>query len=413
MKIVEWRAVPSMGGWYCDDKAAFEAGATPDYYLVRGRPKTPGFRAIREVGEGLCILARLENGRWVSGDCVSVTYGGAAGRDPVFRATEAQSVFQQHWVAERGTNDFASFRDADAAIETFEVQGRPLHTALRYGLSQVMLEAFAATLYQTKAEVLATEYGLKLEDHRPRIGIQSGDDRYNAVDKAIYRRVDVLPHGLIKNVAKDLGPRGETLLEYARWIRGRLDQHEVEPTYRPHIHFDLYGTVGRLFESDVSRMADYLAQMSEAVKPLSLQAESVVEEATQAQQIQRLAELRAELSKRGLPVSIIVDEWCNTLADVKRFLEAEAVDMVQIKMPDLGGIGQSVEAAVYCRAKNVGVYMGGSCNETDLSARTAVHVAVATKADQILARPGMGVDEGVMIVNNELTRLRAVLFQGS
>ena len=45
--------------------------------------------------------------------------------------------------------------------------------------------------------------------------------------------------------------------------------------------------------------------------------------------------------------------------------------------------------------------------ETDTSARVAVHVAVATRADMLLARPGMGVDEGVMIVANEQSRLLA------
>jgi methylaspartate ammonia-lyase len=54
-------------------------------------------------------------------------------------------------------------------------------------------------------------------------------------------------------------------------------------------------------------------------------------------------------------------------------------------------------------------YLGGTCNETDRSARMCVHVALAVQPDQMLAKPGMGVDEGFMIVKNEMGRALAVL----
>jgi methylaspartate ammonia-lyase len=37
----------------------------------------------------------------------------------------------------------------------------------------------------------------------------------------------------------------------------------------------------------------------------------------------------------------------------------------------------------------------------------AVHVAVATQPDIIMAKPGMGVDEGISLVQNEMTRTLA------
>ncbi|MEA5386406.1 hypothetical protein VB773_10330 [Haloarculaceae archaeon H-GB2-1] len=49
-------------------------------------------------------------------------------------------------------------------------------------------------------------------------------------------------------------------------------------------------------------------------------------------------------------------------------------------------------------------YLGGTCNETDLSARTCAHVALATEPAQVLAKPGMGFDEGYTIVENEMRR---------
>jgi methylaspartate ammonia-lyase len=83
--------------------------------------------------------------------------------------------------------------------------------------------------------------------------------------------------------------------------------------------------------------------------------------------------------------------------------------MVQIKTPDLGGIQNIVESILYCKKFGVEAYQGGTCNETDVSARMCVHLAVAAQADRMLAKPGMGFDEGLTIVNNEMERILSVL----
>ncbi len=110
---------------------------------------------------------------------------------------------------------------------------------------------------------------------------------------------------------------------------------------------------------------------------------------------------------REMKVKLVADEWANTLDDIRAFIAAGAVDMIQIKMPDLGSVHNSIEAVLACKAGGVGAFLGGSCAETDLSARVAVHVALATQPDMIMAKPGMGVDEGVTLVRNEMTRALA------
>ncbi len=82
--------------------------------------------------------------------------------------------------------------------------------------------------------------------------------------------------------------------------------------------------------------------------------------------------------------------------------------MAQIKTPDLGGINNSIEAVLYCKANDMGAYLGGTCNETDRSAQVCANVAMATSPVQTLAKPGMGVDEGYMIMNNEMNRILAL-----
>jgi methylaspartate ammonia-lyase len=63
---------------------------------------------------------------------------------------------------------------------------------------------------------------------------------------------------------------------------------------------------------------------------------------------------------------------------------------------------------LYCKEHGMGAYLGGTCNETNRSAEVCAHIAMATRPVQYLAKPGMGVDEGYMIVYNEMARILAV-----
>jgi methylaspartate ammonia-lyase len=125
-------------------------------------------------------------------------------------------------------------------------------------------------------------------------------------------------------------------------------------------------------------------------------------------QMLALKELTGRMDAAGIDVQIVADEWCNTLEDIRYFADHRAGHMIQIKTPDLGGINNIIEAVLYCKQKGIGAYAGGTCNETDRSAQVCVHLAMATKPDQVLAKPGMGVDEGFMIVYNEMQRILAL-----
>jgi methylaspartate ammonia-lyase len=122
-------------------------------------------------------------------------------------------------------------------------------------------------------------------------------------------------------------------------------------------------------------------------------------------QIEISATLRSALQARGSRVQIVVDEWCNTLEDIKLFVDARAADVIHVKTPDLGGVNNTIEALLHVRRAGLAAYCGGTCNETDRSAQVTAHIAMACGAAQVLAKPGMGVDEGMMIVGNEMARV--------
>jgi methylaspartate ammonia-lyase len=231
---------------------------------------------------------------------------------------------------------------------------------------------------------------------------QSGEDRRNGVDKMILKSVDVLPHGLINSPAV-FGENGDVFLDYVRWVRSRIDDLGADG-YSPRLHFDVYGLLGAEMDGDVARMARLCERVATAADGLEVQLESPVYGHDVRSTADVLAGLRSELRRSGIPVQIVADDWCNSLDDIRRFGEVGAADMIQIKMPDLGAISNAVAAVHAARELDVGVFIGGSCTETDLTARASVQLAVAARAEQVLAKPGMGVDEAVAVTRNEMLR---------
>ena len=408
MKIIDVVCAPGLTGFFFDDQRAIKQGAVADGAAYFGDPVTPGFSSVRLAGESISVLLVLEDGQVAWGDCVAVQYSGAGGRDPLFLAENAILVIEQYVKPSLVGQPITSFRDMAAKLEALTAGGERLHTAVRYGVSQALLDAAAKSQHRMMCEVVAQEYGIPLCDDVIPIFTQSGDARYDSVDKMIIKGAGVLPHGLINNVAK-LGARGELLEKYVCWLRDRIIALRTSPGYKPIIHIDVYGTIGAIFGNEAySEMADYLARLETAAAPFRLRVEGPMDAEEREKQMLALKELTRLVDEREIGVEIVADEWCNTLEDIKYFADNRAGHMVQIKTPDLGGIGNIVEAVLYCKERGIGAYQGGTCNETDRSAQVCVHLAMATKPVQILAKPGMGVDEGYMIVYNEMQRILAL-----
>ena len=410
MKIVNVVCAPGRTGFYFDDQKAIKAGAVSDGSAYIGEPVTPGFTAVRQAGESISVMLVLEDGQVAYGDCAAVQYSGAGGRDPLFLAKDFIPVIEEHIKPQLVGKEANDFRGLCAMMEAIQVDGKRPHTALRYGLSQAILDAVAKATGRLMCEVVADEYGCTVSEKPLNIFTQSGDDRYNNADKMIIKGAQVLPHALINNVEEKLGKNGEKLADYVAWLRDRILANRTDESYLPIFHIDVYGTIGAAFgNNNYKAMADYIEKLGEIAKPFKLRIEGPMDcDCDRETQMTALAGLTAELDARGCDVELVADEWCNTLEDIKLFADHKAGHMVQIKTPDLGGINNTIEAVLYCKEKGIGAYQGGTCNETDRSAQVCVHCAMATQPVQILAKPGMGVDEGFMIVYNEMNRIIAV-----
>lgn len=409
MKIVDVICSGGKTGFFFDDQKAIKHGAVMDGAAYNGEPMTEGFTSVRQAGESISVMLVLEDGQIAYGDCAAVQYSGAGGRDPLFLAEDFIPVIYERIAPLLAGREISSFRSMAEEIDNLidEKTGRKIHTAIRYGVTQAILDAVAKSRKMLMAEVIAEEYNTEVADREVPIFMQSGDSRYDNADKMILKGADVLPHALINNVETKLGKNGELLLEYVEWLRDRIERLKKAEDYQPVLHIDVYGTIGLAFENDTRRIIEYFKKLEKAAYPLKLRIEGPIDAGDRESQMLALKELTSIIDSEGINIQIVADEWCNTLEDIKYFADNRAGHMIQIKTPDLGGINNIVEAVLYCKEKGVGAYQGGTCNETDRSAQVCTHLAMAAKPDQILAKPGMGVDEGYMIVYNEMQRILA------
>ena len=147
----------------------------------------------------------------------------------------------------------------------------------------------------------------------------------------ILKSVPVIPQGLFNNISK-IGKRGEVLLRYAEWLRNRVKRYG-EPGYRPRFHFDVYGTIGYIFGNDSEKIADYLVELEGVSKPFPVTVECPIDLPEKKALIISMKALKETLKKRKSNVWICADDWCNTLEDIKDFVNDSAAHMIQIQNP--------------------------------------------------------------------------------
>lgn len=406
LQIKDVLLAPGNGAFFYDDQAAIRSGAAQDGFIYVGEPITSGFTSLRVPASSLSVGLVLTDNTVVWGDMMGVQYSGSGGRDPLFETAQASDLTSRVVAPRLLDVDASCYLDACAKVfQPFEHKRLPL--PIEYGVSQALLRAAAHLHRITMAEIVCDEFGLPLPVRRVPIYCQSGDAREINVDKMILKGVDVLPHGLI-NSRQKFGVGGQTFMEFVTWVATRTRQIG-RPGYHPVLHFDVYGWIGQEIGLELQSIADFICRVADTVPDFVLNIESPADFGSTQAQIDNYARIVSILDDRGSSARIVVDERCNTLEDIRLFAGAKAAHLIQIKTPDVGSLADTARAVLLCKENKIGAYVGGSCTETDLSAQASVHVSVATQADMMLAKPGMGVDEAFSIVGNEQNRLLAML----
>jgi methylaspartate ammonia-lyase len=406
LHIVKALAIGTCGGYFNEDLEAIRGGAARDGFFFLGEPVTPGFATIKEPSEAVSIVFALDNGQCVVGDALSVEFATAGGRQGRFRSEEQVPLLQSLCDHFSGM-PVSSFLAMSDNLEEQPFPRGVHRAAAQYGISQALLQAVATQQGRTPAETLAQEIGTELPTTPVPVYVQTGEQRHSNVDKAILKAADVLPHGLINDIENTFGRDGSTFAEYVSWVVDRVRKYGHEG-FQPELHFDVYGLPGLVFDFNIDRIADYLSDIGRRALPYRLCIEMPLEMTSRDAQIEAFISLRSALQRRESEIALIVDEWANDLDDIRAFVHAGATDMINVKTPDLGSIANAARAVLECWKGGVRPILGGSCTDTDQSARIIAHVALACSPAWVLARPGMGVDEGFQIVRNEMLRTLAI-----
>jgi methylaspartate ammonia-lyase len=450
-RVVQVLAVPGTAAGYYEDRAALAGGFVPLSRRLASRPATPGFRAIREPAEALSVGLVLDTGYVAWGDCVADPGGGK----PIFRAGEGAATIRRTvapFLEGREIGDSPSdFRNlaasVDGLVETVEIEQpvsppagagvsrralfvapmralraahddgpaveriaveRSLHPAVRFGVGQALLRASARVSGLVPAQVVAGAWDLPLPTGMVPIHARAGHDWYYDAERMIVRRVDSLPHGPVDDADRELGPGGAELSRYLRWLAGRI--RELAGTdYRPAIHLDLRGALGRMHADHVGHMLGQLYTWQTAAAPYSLRIQDPVLASDRQAQIGALAELHEAVRLRKMSVQLAAGAGVRSLEDVRAYAGAGAVDWIHLRLPVLGSVRDTVDAVLACRAAGMGVLLDGGVTGTDLSARAAAHLALACRPDLLVAGPGLGADEGISLVRNEMARALAMI----
>jgi methylaspartate ammonia-lyase len=443
--------IPTEGPDFILDQAALQTKAIAFSKRLRTRGQTPSYTYVSEPAETLSVGLVLDDGNVAWGECAAPVFSFIAGRDPVFRSSFAQEmihkavkpvligrnidqfrvllddlemilvddiqeqVLPQHQPGEKISRremfkSVSRLGSSSSTTEIIEIQ-RNLRSAILYGVSQAILQAAAMQDQRTITEIICREWDLPLPTRMIPIQAQGGNDWYLDAERMIIQGVASLPHFRIENIPEQIGKGGVQLIKYIRWLKNRI-QRLGPKDYHPVIHLTLQGALGNIFQNDLGKILGVVSALERATNPYMLRIESPLVMETREEQIQVFKQLREFISFRKMTTQIVVCEWANTADDVQAFIDAEAADMFHLHLPVMGSLLEVIKACLICKSNQVGILIGGSSTETDLSARISSQVALALQPDFILAKPGLSVAEGISIVSNQMRRtLRQIELQ--
>ena len=271
---------------------------------------------------------------------------------------------------------------------------------VRYAVSQAVVGGVSFATNEVPFKMMARELKLPIINKMIPLHGSSGADWGGAVDRMLARNIPFLPQGQFENIAEQIGANGEHLLTWIRHFKTRANKFSYVPT----LTLDFHGALDTAFNHDLTLISTFIATMAKEALPHRLHVESPIVGKTLDDHATRFAEIRKQLTSKAPDTRIIADEWANEVSDIDLLIRTKAVDGIHIKMPDTGSLSECAKAVSMCKNNSIFSLLGGSCTETDIGARMSAHLALATRPDALLVKPGMGFDESHSLLFNEMAR---------
>ncbi len=282
---------------------------------------------------------------------------------------------------------------APALVEQITVE-RPIHPAIRHGLSQALSSAVAKVQGLTVVEVIAEEFDLPIPSTA--VALQMPIQRGQSL--LIHDQVSALAYTVGGTDPEDtIGPDGQQIQHFIRQLQERLVESGQHGQIT--IHLDAGGSLGRLYGNDAGKVLGALYGLEQAASPCLIRVQDPLIMDDLDAQIKALSQLRDYLRMRRMSLQLVAGAKIHTLDDVRAIARAEAAHMLHLVIPRLGTIQELVLAIQACQSNGVGILLEGT------SSTFTAQIALATQPDILTYPPDRPGDGGVATFHDEMARM--------
>ncbi len=296
------------------------------------------------------------------------------------------------------------------------IETRPLLPAVRFGLSQAILNAVALSRRQTPTAVLAEAYGLPWPDAMVPLHVEVNDTTITAVQPVLGTHVAAFGYSTAGgNPQTMLGADAERLQAHVRqvaaWLAAAtppakpaitLNLEGATPPARPAIHLNLQGAFTELYGHNEGKILGALYGLEQAAKPYPLVVENVVGgDFTAVRKV--MQHLYGYLRLRRMTTQLSAGASLFSPDELRELTAATAVHHIHLNSTQFGSIHETIHFMLTCQAQGMKVtlYADGS------GVATAVVMALLTGAQALSGPPDLLYNEMAKIMHTEKQQPKA------
>lgn len=272
------------------------------------------------------------------------------------------------------------FLTEDTAKTEVAHESRPVHPAIRFGLSQALMQALALSQNKPVVAILQEIYDLPATRTAVPLLVDANEANLALVKPVMLTAVAAVGYNTgHTNHKQTLGPNAERLQAHVRRVQAWLSA--TAPDAQPAIHLNIQGGFTELYDLDAGKLLGALYGLEQAARPYALTIENLVAGEVTAV-TQTLQTLQSYLKTRQMRVKLAAGDSLFSAADLETVIQASAVHQVHFDPAWFGSIPQILQFVQACHQQGNAVILHGR----NASAATAVALAIAAGV-QVLSGP--------------------------
>ena len=291
---------------------------------------------------------------------------------------------------------------------------RHLNPALRYGVSQALVKAFALSENLTVAEAIGTLYDIQSEFAPVKLMAEIDRAQLSSVNSIMPYNVSAIGYTAASSHAQTvLGNDGVFMQKYVRQMKEQIENYraarifataESEP---PALVVNVQGGYGKLFPSNSGRQLGKLVGLEKVVKPLQLYVVDPVLHLDKQTHVRELRQLKQYGKMRKASFNIVAKQHVLNTKSLAEFIDVDMATTYYLDLPLFGSVEQIMGAIQLCKKHDVGFILGGETADTLNTASFNTHLALATAPTFLVAKP-QG-DIGILHSQNQMAQTLAAL----